>query len=218
MTLNHIKDALAREASRRTGKAALAGCLGGPSGQGSGSMVECATGVVYDGSMKTGDLCSFNRLPASVTVAGQASAVVQIEPQNSPWFVPLGIAAKAVDSSDNNLDRSLSVRITDVSVQRCPELDFSDPAPTAATTQFMLVREWDPDARDGCACRVDWDAFSNLANTFPLRITVFNNGPAGSSALVVFDVIGEAVVTCYPKRKPGSRGNRMGVGSSSIPA
>lgn len=216
MTLIMIKNALGREAARKSGKAALAGCLGGPSGGSSDQGLSCGSDLVYDGSMKLGDLCAFNRIPTAVhAVAGQTSATIQIEPQNSPWVCPKGIATKAVDNSDNNLDRGLSVWITDVSVQRCPQLDFSDPAPTAATRAYMLVREWDPDARDGCACRVDWDCFSNLANTFPLRVTVFNNGPAGSSVNVIIDVVGEAIVTCYPTRKPGSRRGRVGTDSSA---
>lgn len=204
-----IKKSLEREAQRARGrKASLAGCLGGPGGSGSG--VTCATGEVYDGSMKMGDLCAFNRIPTAFhDIAGQTSQTIQVEPQNSPWVCPLGIAVKVRDSNDPNVDRAGSVLITSVSVQRCPQLDFDNPDPDATTRQYIVAREWDPDARDGCACRVDWDCFSNLANSYPLRIVVWNDNPAGITVDVSVDIIGEAVDTCYPVRKPGTRRQRQ---------
>lgn len=213
MNIMTIKESLSREAKRqgRT-KAALAGCLGG-GGTGPAG-VTCASGEIYDGSMKIGDLCAFNRAPTAVhDIAGQTSAIIQVEPQNSSWFCPLGIAVKVRDSNDPNVDRGNSVLVTDVSVQRCPQLDFSDPAPTAASRQYIVAREWDPDARDGCACRVDWDCFSNLANSFPLRIVVWNDNPAGITVDVSTDVIGEAVNACMPtNRAPGARQARRVAG------
>lgn len=211
MDTQMIKESLDREMKRRGGgKAALAGCLGGG---GSGPPgVTCASGDLYDGSMKIGDLCSFNRAPTAVhDVAGQTAATIQVEPQNSSWFCPLGVAVKVRNSTDGNVDMAGSVLITSVSVQRCPQLDFDNAAPDATTRQYLVAREWDPDARDGCACRVDWDCFSNLANSWPLRVVIFNDNPAGILVDVSFDVIGEAINACAPKgRAPGSRRARMG--------
>lgn len=136
---------------------------------------------------------------SSLSVAGQSAFTIQVEPENSPYFRPCAVAAMVTDSVDPGLKRV--ARFTSVSIQNCPQENIDDPAPTAATTQFWLSTQWDPEARDGCACPISWGTFSNRSNSYPLRVVGFNPHPIGISIDVTILVYGDE---CGPPCcKPG---------------
>jgi len=153
-------------------------------------------------SYKVNDLCDYERLGAAVTVTGGGTAELAIAPTiGSSWFCPVAIAMIIRDSTDPNLRRM--VRVTGVTVAGCPVLPFNTQAPVAGTVNWIDSDEWDPDARDHCACPTPrWPCFSVAALNCPLSITLFSPQPAGISVVAHATLFGRRVGNCLEGREP----------------
>jgi len=150
--------------------------------------------------------CEYDRLPASILVAGQAFATLIIQPTvGSRDFCPVAWLSTVKDSVDPQLGRS--VVITDVTIGPCTLLPFSNRAPVAADftvagVSFLDTDELDPAARDNCACPTPkWPCFTNAANNCALSITFFNLNPVGITARARVEVLGKAISSCLSWRQ-----------------
>jgi hypothetical protein len=133
--------------------------------------------------------CKTKIARAALAVAPGTNATIQMEPQTSAFFQPCATNLEVVNSADPSL--RTTVKVFGVTILGCPQTGIFTEAPTAASTNFFLSTEWDPLARDGCACPVSWGCFSNVANSAPLSMTIRNDGP--DTVDVVWAVYGNAI-------------------------
>ena len=150
--------------------------------------------------------CYFDVDGQSTTVAGQAAFTITMNPNATPWIQPVAMAITVVDSTDPQLDQM--VWFTAVQVHGCFQWLINETTPTAATTRIVPSSKYDPRNRNGCACPVCFDVYSNEANTRQLSLSGFNPNPAGTTARVIVNMHGKSCGSVPPDcvggpRKPG---------------
>lgn len=131
-------------------------------------------------------------------VVGQAAPVALTMNPLDTYFCPVAVAVVVTDATDPGLPRN--ARIFGVDVRGCPQLDFRTATPTvAATTQFIPSQVWDPAARSGCACPVNWGCYSNQGQgSDTLSVTVGSDHPAGINLDFTILVWGVGFRCCPP--------------------
>jgi hypothetical protein len=184
------------QAQLRSGIGTGADCVGG----------ECDLDVPESYDINHLD-CYFDIDGQSVTAAGQTAFTLTFDPNATPWIRPVAVSATVVDSTDPQLDQR--VWFTAVGVHGCFQENINEVTPTAATTRMWPNDKWDPRNRNGCACPVCWDPYSNSANTRQLQIIGFNPNPPGTTSRILVNpygrACGEIPANCRPGRLNGVR-------------
>lgn len=165
---------------------------------------DCGCDFAQPGSYDINHLDQFFDIDAQAnfSIAGQAAATITMNPVDQ-WFVPVAVSMTVTDATDRGLARAAYV--TAVQIDGCRQEGVNTPAPTAATTQVIPSQKWDPLARNGCACPVNWAPYTNQGTGAKLlQIAVFNPNPVGITIAVVINVYGRGF-TCMPSWLEGSR-------------
>lgn len=126
-------------------------------------------------------------------VAGGANGTVTFDPLDQV-FCPVAVAVVAFDANDPSLPRTGF--ILNVDIRGCKMLDFQNATETAAgATAWIPTQAWDPFARSGCACPVNWGCFTNVGTRSAiLTITVAN--PHTTATSYIFTVYGVGYTCC----------------------
>lgn len=126
-------------------------------------------------------------------LAGGATALITFDPLDQ-YFCPVAIAASVSSTADPTLPRV--AWFLDANIRKCTQFDFTNAVETAAgATAWIASSEWDPFARSGCACRINWGCFTNVGTRSAI-LTVLTANPTASPIDVKLTIYGVGYTCC----------------------
>ncbi len=126
-------------------------------------------------------------------IAAGANALITFDPLDQVFW---GVAISMFVSQTANATTPSVAWVLDANIRKCTQMDFTNAVETAAgATSWIPSVQWDPTARSGCACPINWGAFTNSAGRSAV-LTVLVTNPTSTPIDVIIMIHGLGFVCC----------------------